>query len=215
MMTLFSLHSIWERLRSAWARAAALRELQRLYDRMLKDIGLHRGELEGIAFASAQRGTCGRFGAVRLRRLERADLSRCLRFGRQLHPEDIRGRFGRPAALDDDDTFRRLFGLDDGKIETIGAFDPAGEICGLATVARVAPGTAELGFIVRSDLQRRGVGATLLAYVISRARAADVRLLRADIGDGNLPARRLARHFGFEFAGSAVNATHAELLLRG
>ena len=113
--------------------------------------------------------------------------------------------------LGDGETFRRLFGLDDGKIETIGAFDLSGRILGLATIAWVAPGTAEIALIVRSDLQQRGLGATLLAHVIKNARSADFRLLLATIDDGNLPIRRLTQRFGFEHAGRSASSTQAQL----
>jgi uncharacterized protein YjiS (DUF1127 family) len=170
-----SLHYWWQRLQCSWRYSAALQELQALDPRTLKDIGLNRGDLHAVAYATARSGAFGRFGAVRVRRVETADHPRCVQFGRLLHPEDIRRRFGRPAALSDADTFRRLFGLDNGKIETIGAFDLSGRILGLATVAWVGPGTAELALIVRSDLQRRGLGATLLAHVIRTARSAGYR----------------------------------------
>ena len=68
--------------------------------------------------------------------------------------------------------FRRLFGLDDGKIETVGAFDLSGRLLGLATIAWIRPATAEIALIIRSDLQRRGLGATLLANVVKGARGA-------------------------------------------
>jgi RimJ/RimL family protein N-acetyltransferase len=132
-------------------------------------------------------------------------------FERMLHPDDIRLRFGRPVALGDAGTFRRLFGLDDRKIETAGLFDLSGQILGLATVAWVRPGTAEVALIIRSDLQRRGLGATLLANVIDDARDAGFNLLIAYVGYGNLPMRRLARRFGFEFAGTFAEA---ELVIR-
>ena len=119
--------------------------------------------------------------------------------------------FGRPVALGDAGTFRRLFGLDDRKIETAGLFDLSGQILGLATVAWVRPGTAEVALIIRSDLQRRGLGATLLANVIDDARDAGFNLLIAYVGYGNLPMRRLARRFGFEFAGTFAEA---ELVIR-
>jgi acetyltransferase len=184
--------------------------LHALDARTLKDLGLHRGDLRAIADAYAHRGIVGRFGAVRV---EIADVARCVEFAGLLHPNDIRLRFGRPAALSDAGTFRRLFGLDDRKIETIGLFDLSGQILGLATVAWVRPGTAEIALIIRSDLQRRGLGAALLANVIRDARDAGFRLLLAHIGYGNVPMRRLAHRFGFEFAGTAPSA-EAQLVIR-
>jgi RimJ/RimL family protein N-acetyltransferase/uncharacterized protein YjiS (DUF1127 family) len=203
----------WQRLQQAWRYSAALRELHALDARTLKDLGLHRGDLHAIADAYAHRGTVGRFGAMRVRRFEITDLAGCLEFARLLHPEDIRLRFGRPVALDDAGTFRRLFALDERKVETIGLFDLKGHILGLATVAWIRPGTAEIALIIRSDLQRCGLGATLLANVIRDARTAGFRLLLAHIGHENLPMRRLARRFGFEFAGAAPSA-EAQLVIR-
>jgi len=195
---------------SAAAGLAILRSIAgiaRARARTLKDLGLHRGDLHGIADAYAHRGVVGRSGAVGVRRVEIADLAR------QLHPDDIRLRFGRPVALGDAGTFRRLFGLDDRKIETIGLFDLSGQILGLATVAWMGPGTAEIALIIRSDLQRRGLGSTLLANVIKDARDAGFRLLSAHIDYGNVPMRRLARRFGFEFA-CTVPSTDAQLVVR-
>jgi uncharacterized protein YjiS (DUF1127 family)/GNAT superfamily N-acetyltransferase len=210
-----TVHYWWHRLRCSWRYAAALRELRALDPRTLKDVGLNRSDLHAVAYATSRRGAFGRFGAVRIRRVDIADLPRGIQFGRLLHPDDIRLRFGRPAALDDGDTFRRLFGLDDQRIETIGVFDLAGRILGLATVAWVRPGTAELGLIVRSDLQRRGLGATLLAHVIRSTRDADNHLLLAHVDYDNVPMRRLARHFGFEISGNAKASPLAQLAIEG
>jgi len=210
-----ALRDWWGRVRDSLAYRAALRELHALDARTLKDIGLNHGDLHAVAYANARRGAFGRFGTVRIRRLDISDLARCVQFARLLHPEDIRLRFGRPVALADSDTFRRLFGLDNGKIETIAALDLSGQILGLATVARLQPGEAELGLVIRSDLQRRGLGATLLAHVIRNARAAGFRLLLADIGYGNLPMRRLAQRFGFELGrgGHLAATTQAQLAI--
>jgi len=196
----------WHRLQLAWRYSAALRELHALDARTLKDLGLHRGNLYAIADAYAHRGIVGRFGAARVRRVETTDLAACAEFAGLLQADDIRLRFGRPVALGDAGTFRRLFGLDDRKIESVGLFDLSGHILGLATVAWVRPGTAEIALIIRSDLQRRGLGATLLANVVNDARAAGFRLLIAHIGYGNVPMRRLARRFGFEFSGTSAEA---------
>lgn len=203
----------WDRLRYAWRYAAALRELHGLDDRTLKDVGLHRGSLHAVADASARREAFGRFGAVCVRRVDTTDVARCVQFGRVLDPQDIRLRFGRLAALDDRDTVRRMFGLDDGKTETIGAFDSSGELLGLATVAWLRPATAEVAFIVRSDVQHRGLGATLLAHVIRNARAAGFTQLLAQIDHGNIPARRLVRRFGFELTGNSPLTTRAQITI--
>jgi GNAT superfamily N-acetyltransferase len=201
----------WQRLQCSWRYSAALQELQALDPRTLKDVGLNRGDLHAVAYATARRGAFGRFGGVRIRRVDMTDLARGLEFGRLLRPEDIRLRFGRPAALDDVDTFRRLFGLDNGKIETIGAFDLSGRILGLATVAWVGPRTAEVALIVRSDMQRRGIGATLLAHVIKNAQCAGYSLLLADIDHKNVPIRQLTQRFGFELVGNSARSTQAQL----
>jgi GNAT superfamily N-acetyltransferase len=203
----------WDRLRYAWRYAAALRELHALDERTLKDVGLHRSSLHAVADASARRDAFGRFGRVRVRRVDTADLVRCVEFGRLLHPQDIRLRFGRLVALGDGDIVRRLFGLDDAKTETVGAFDSSGEVLGLATVAWVRPATAEVALIVRSDVQRRGLGATLLAHVIRNARAAGFTQLLAQIDHGNIPIRRLARRFGFEFTSHSPATARAQLTI--
>src|SRR5215470_7324621 len=158
----------WKRLRQSWRYAAALRELQTLDPRTLKDVGLHRGDLHGVAYATARCGAFGRFGAVRVRRVDLADLPRCVLSGRLL---------------------------------------------GLATVAWLRPGTAEIGLIVRSDMQRRGLGATLLAHVIKDARGAGFRLLVAQVDQSNVPIRRLARRFGFELGNNPAGPAEAQLAL--
>jgi len=210
-----ALLSCLRRLQYSWRYSTSLRELRALDPRTLKDVGLHRGDFHAIAYSTARQGAFGRFGAVRVRRLEIADLPRCVQFGRLLHPEDVRRRFGRLAALGDGDTFRRLFGLDDGKIETVGAFDVNGRLLGLATIAWIRPARAEVALIVRSDLQRRGLGATLLANVIKNARRAGFRLLLAHIDYGNVPMQRLVRRFGFERVGNRAATVEAQLLLDG
>ena len=203
----------WHGLQCSWRYSASLRQLHALDPRTLKDVGLHRGDFHAIAYATARQGAFGRFGTVRIRRVGIADLPRCVQFGRLLHPEDVRRRFGRLAALRDGDGFRRLFGLDDGKIETVGAFDLSGRLLGLATIAWIRPGSAEIALIIRSDLQRRGLGATLLANVIKSARGAGFDLLLAHIDCGNVPMQRLARRFGFELSGNRAATVEAQLVI--
>jgi acetyltransferase len=71
----------------------------------------------------------------------------------------------------------------------------------------VHPGTAELGLIIRSDLQRRGLGAMLLAHVIKSTGGAGYHLLLAHVDYDNVPMRRLARRFGFELSGDPTKAS--------
>jgi uncharacterized protein YjiS (DUF1127 family) len=79
-----TLRDWWHRLRASWAYAAALRELQAIDPRTLKDVGLHRGDLHAVAYATARRGAFGRFGMVHIRRVGLDDLARCVQFGRLL-----------------------------------------------------------------------------------------------------------------------------------
>jgi len=49
-----SLRYWWHRLRCSWRYAAALRELRALDPLTLKDVGLNRGDLHAIAYATAR-----------------------------------------------------------------------------------------------------------------------------------------------------------------
>jgi GNAT superfamily N-acetyltransferase/uncharacterized protein YjiS (DUF1127 family) len=214
-VTKTALQSWAHRLGRARRYTAALRELQTLDAHMLKDIGLHRGDLRAAAVAAADGCGFGRFSVVHMRRVGMTDVPRCLEFVRLLHPDDIRRRFGQPAALADHDTFRRLFGLDDDRIETIAAVDVSGQILGLATIARTAATAGELALVVRSDVQRRGLGATLVVHAIKDARAAGLRQLVGSFSHDNVPVRRLAQRFGFELDPQLTTCARARLVIGG
>src|ERR1700680_1120022 len=72
----------WHRLRCSWRYSAALRELHALDAPTFKDVGLDRGNLHAVAYATARHRAFGRFGSVRIRRLEMADLPGCVQFAR-------------------------------------------------------------------------------------------------------------------------------------
>jgi GNAT superfamily N-acetyltransferase len=209
------LQSWAHRLGRARRYAAALRELHAIDAHTLKDIGLHSGDLRAAAVAAAEGRGFGRFSVVSLRRMGMTDLPRCREFAKLLHRDDIRRRFGRPVALDDADTFRRLFGLDDNRVETIAALDLSGQILGLVTIARTDATIAELALVVRSDVQRRGLGATLLVHAIKNARAAGLRELVGCFSHDNVPVRRLARRFGFEVDPQLAASARARLVIGG
>ena len=209
------LQSWAHRLGHARRYAAALRELQALDAPLLKDIGLHSGDLRAAAVAAAAGREFGRFSVVSMRRVGMTDLPRFREFAKLLHRDDIRRRFGRPVALDDEDTLRRLFGLDDDRVETIAAFDLSGQILGLVTIARNAATAAELALVVRSDVQRRGLGATLLVHGIKNARTAGLRQLVGCFSPDNVPVRRLARRFGFELDPQMAASARARLVISG
>ena len=58
-----------------------------------------------------------------------------------------------------------------------------------------------------------GLDVTILAHVIKNARAAGFHLLLAQIGNGNVPMRRLAQRFGFELADHPDAPAQAQLVV--
>jgi GNAT superfamily N-acetyltransferase len=206
-------HDWWHRLQRRLRYAAAMQELTTLDPRTLKDCGLHRGDLHAIATAYASGRAYERLGHVRLRAVDPTDLASCIDFACRLRPEDIRSRFGRLVSLNDAEAFRRLFGIDDGKTRTIGLFTSREVLLAVGTIAPVQPLVAEIALIVRSDVQRQGLGATLMANVIRQARCSGFRLLSGYIDPANVPMRRLARRFGFELAGNSEARLEAQLLI--
>jgi RimJ/RimL family protein N-acetyltransferase len=70
------------------------------------------------------------------------------------------------------------------------------EIIGLADIALVETGVAELGIVVDDEHQRHGVGGALIEAVASLAAAHGATHLRAELLDHNRPMIRLLERFG-------------------
>lgn len=70
------------------------------------------------------------------------------------------------------------------------------EVIGLADIALVDTGVAELGIVVDDEHQKRGVGGALLEAVSSLAAAAGATHLRAELLEHNKPMIRLLERLG-------------------
>lgn len=155
----------------------------------------------GIAPAQPRRPlrAAPRFGpvTVRERRLGEADWRDLRAFARRLAAEDVRRRFFCPLDLRDEPTLRRAFEVEEGVGEIAWIADEAAAIAGLLHRVRVAPGEAEIGLIVRSDLKGRGIGALLLRDLAARAARQGLRTLAASVLRDNRAMLRLAARLGY------------------
>ena len=138
---------------------------------------------------------------VIVRRLRSDDVPRYGEFVARIDARDRRLRFGEdadvPAALvrlletEDDVTFIAARTVDGSSVEIIGD-----------ARARIAPypyaSSAEFGVVVRSDLQRLGLGKSLLKAVVEGCRARGVELLYGVVAPSNSGMLALARALGFE-----------------
>jgi acetyltransferase len=112
----------------------------------------------------------------------------------QLDPRDIHKRFGvlhgsiEYFLPDDSGTIRRL---------TFAASNATGVIVGILTLALLSAITVEIGIIVRSDLQGRGIGRALLAYALEWAGTNRMSRAMAFIDHENHRMRALALAAGF------------------
>src|ERR1700674_4258571 len=70
----------------------------------------------------------------------------------RLDRDDLRLRFAGPVKLDDS-RCRRFLDIDHDREEAFAAFDTEGAMLGVARLARVSPGEADIALIVRSDLK--------------------------------------------------------------
>jgi acetyltransferase len=123
------------------------------------------------------------------------DRSRFRDFASRCTPNDLRLRFGgpiRPEVAGD-----RLCDVNQASIRSLAAFGDDGEIWAVAQIVMSAPGTAEVGIIVRSDHQRLGIGRALIAALARESRNAGVSELRGMVLAENGAMRGLAREMGF------------------
>lgn len=129
-----------------------------------------------------------------VRVLTGSDISACDTFVSRLAREDIRMRFGSPRC-----PVQYLLPAPRAASQDIAfaAVSAAGEILGIANLPRLTADAAELGLIVRSDYQRRGVGRSLIEHAAQWASGHDVSHIVGLILAENRPMLRLAHATGF------------------
>ncbi len=116
---------------------------------------------------------------------------------RRTEREDLRLRFGHPLDLRDEPTLRRAFDIKAGAGEISWLLDDAAAIAGLAHRIRVSQAEAEVGLIVRSDLQRNGIGEFLLRRMLARSARGGLQTLSGLVLVENRAMLHLAAKIGF------------------
>lgn len=136
---------------------------------------------------------------VGLRLARASDADRVRDFLERLSPETRFRRFGTPVPRVGEALVRH-FTLADGRRRfAVLATAPAEHtehVIGIADVALLRPGTAELAFVVDDDLQGRGVGRLLAEAAASLVARRGVRRLRAELGGGGPAALALMKRLG-------------------
>lgn len=150
-------------------------------------------------------GTPGQCGPVAVRRLAPDDAAayRALMLeAYERHPDAFTSSRDERAALPGSWWRARLATGSDAPQQVLGAFDGA-RLCGAAGLAfetreRTRHKATLFGMVVRADQRRRGIGATLVAAVLARARAhPGLRRIALTVTAGNDAARALYERHGF------------------
>jgi acetyltransferase len=118
-------------------------------------------------------------------------------FVRRTAREDLRLRFGRPLNFDDEATLQRAFDLQAGSGEIIWVLDDDAAVAAIAHRITLSRSEAEIALIVRSDVQRRGIGEFLLRQALARSARAGLKTLTGLVLWENRTMRRLAAKIGF------------------
>lgn len=172
------------------------------------------------AFAATELGVANLPVTLRAVRADDAALYR--EFLARVHPRDLRLRFGRDTDASRRAELARLVPTGDDLvfIATVTADGSEPEIVGDAR-ARIDPhpysASAEFAIVVRSDLQRLGLGKALLEKLIEGSRARGVDLLYGLVDSSNGAMLALARRLGFEIEhvpGAATVVVSLELQRR-
>jgi GNAT superfamily N-acetyltransferase len=121
----------------------------------------------------------------------------CENFVLRTAREDLRLRFGRPLNFDDEATLQRAFDLKAGSGEIIWVLDEDAAIAAIAHRIALSRSEAEIALIVRSDVQRRGIGEFLLRQALVRSARQGLKSLAGLVLWENRAMRRLAAKVGF------------------
>jgi GNAT superfamily N-acetyltransferase len=114
---------------------------------------------------------------------------------------DLRPRFGGAIDFRDDASLRRHFGVDPKSGEIGWMLDERSSIAGISHRVLISPFEAEIGLIVRSDLQRKGIGSRMLNCLIRRSGEERLLTVRALVLYENRAMLNLARRAGFVAGG--------------
>ena len=136
----------------------------------------------------------------------------------KISPEDLRLRFLSPRREFSDKTLVRLTQIDYEREMAFVAVDiKTGELAGIGRIAADPDHEqAEYALLVRSDLQGRGLGHTLLSHLIAFANADGLKEINGLILEENEKMLRMCRNLGFEPSRHAgePGLTHVTLRLR-
>jgi RimJ/RimL family protein N-acetyltransferase len=127
-------------------------------------------------------------------------------------------RFASPIPRISESLLNQMMELDRDEHVAYAALTPdEQEIVGVARFVRTSedPDTAEVAIAIADEWQRGGLGTTLLATIIERARMADLSCLVANTLAENVAAARLARACGFSLSNRAGTFSEYQLLLDG
>lgn len=131
---------------------------------------------------------------MRLRRLTPGDADEVQAFVRGLSSRSRYERFFAPVA---ELSPKQLERITAGAGFSIGAFDAAGRLVGLAEYARSGGGEAEFGIVIADDCQGRGLGAELVSALLEHAKRSGIERLAGVTRARNRAMRLLARRLGF------------------
>lgn len=146
-----------------------------------------------------------------VRPLRPADAPALLQMGARLSAADVRLRFHGAVRVDDALGAARLAQLDYDREMALAAWEQEGELAGVARV-HFDPQieTGEFAILVRSDLQRRGLGRELLTRLLDYARSRGASVIFGDILAENTVMISLARELAANIeprSGGDVRAT--------
>lgn len=144
------------------------------------------------------------------RPLNEVEWSMVRAFIRRTERNDLRVRFGRPMNLDDDETLKRIFDVQAGRGDLTWTPDAEGAAAGLLHSRLLTPTEAEIALIVRSDLQRTGIGEAMLRSVMARSARCGLKMLSGLVLWENTAMLKLAKKVGFmprKLASGAVEVT--------
>ncbi|MCU1385544.1 MAG: family N-acetyltransferase [Acidobacteria bacterium] len=135
----------------------------------------------------------------RVRPLRPGDEARLQEFFRSHTPDTIHDRYGGVVTTMSEERARELVGVDQTRDCALGSFTRDGQM--LLAVGRYcldpAGDAAELAFVVRESVRRRGVGTRLLQLLMAAARARRLRRLWAQVDVHNASMLGIFRHHGF------------------